>query len=668
LTGGGADACLLVATVEGQWDEDVAMLEKESYHEGVLGLQGAAHVGKSRTAWSNVNENQSRAAKRKKGQGLAYHIPSTWGKGGQAIFEDEPPFYLYIQDPAKVRLVFTVMDDDIVGGGDPVGSAHRRFTELIPKASMNGQKLIEVMKQAVLEKVQRGEIKDINNLKPEDLPSLAEEWEGEIKLTSKPRIKDKNSQITMGAAAGAMVGGPVGAAAGAFLGSMYEGQVRGRVQMKLKYLPMPPIDVARKRYIVKGGLPGVDWGNMYEKFLGRQNSNVQNEDQKVIPRTGRDLEHCFFIKHEETGGCCAVYRSLEQKLVVVSFRGTCELKDIVTDASLAQTSWIEGEEIKDANIMKAHVGFRKSMNSIARRLKELVLATPAPGEDISQYDMIVTGHSLGGALATLFTLDIGEYGIDAGRALPQKAPSEAWWKSISNTLSGNQAKEQSKDPPRPKSLKMYNFGSPRVGNDILSDKFSELLEIGHVDEAYRIVNGEDLVARNPRTVNALAFGNVGYEHCGPTVLVSVTKTIEEDGKEIVAPTLWIEGESDDEQCPVRDGTPLTSPLANGSLLGDIVDARKKAFKGNEEDKIDYAKGLQLFASQVTDRIKTAKVSDITASLGIDSKFAERELRMMQSIAAGEALAHHMEDEYYASMGRASGFIAEVGEDLVEIEV
>jgi hypothetical protein len=50
--------------------------------------------------------------------------------------------------------------------------------------------------------------------------------------------------------------------------------------------------------------------------------------------------------------------------------------------------------------VKVHSGFRNSIDSISRRLKELVLAAVAPGEDLSNYDLLVTGHSLGGALAT----------------------------------------------------------------------------------------------------------------------------------------------------------------------------------------------------------------------------------------------------------------------------
>lgn len=266
----------------------------------------------------------------------------------------------------------------------------------------------------------------------------------------------------------------------------------------------------------------------------------------------------------------------------------------------------------------------------------MILATPAPGEDISQYDMFVTGHSLGGALATLFAMDIAESGIDAGRALPQLDPSDNWWKGIASVFLGSDddAPKSGSAPPRPKSLRMYNFGSPRVGNEAFAAEFGELQKKGYIDEAYRVVNGEDLVARHPRTMNALVFGNVGYEHCGATVLVSLNSSLvgDEDGEPVVIPKIWIEGESDNALCPVRDGTPLTSPLEDGSFLGELVKATKEKLKEHDQKEaqiVAYASTLRKMAEAFSDKLQTATFTDIPNVVGIDRKFTERELRMIQ---------------------------------------
>ena len=695
VTGKGVDACLLVAVLEGHWQEDIDLLEKEQYHDGVLGLTGAAHLGRSSTAWSNVDERASQQSIKQRGEAKPYHIPATWGKGGIAVWPEAPQdkkqvkesaspqkgpvtnrsnqFFLYVQDPSTARLVFTVADDNRVGGLVGVGSTHKRLTSLIPKAANAPDQWIEDWKKSMMEQARRKGDTDEFDVPPIDPSKLGASWEGKLKLITKPRKRSKNSQIMTGVAAGAAVAGPMGAAAGFVLGNLYEGQVQGVIDCELNYLPILPNQTARRPvYTVKGGMPGVDWGELFQKYQSRK-SQLSEQSGQPSPsvsdighklREMKDLEHCFFVNHDITGGTCAVYRSLEKKVIVVSFRGTCEPVDLFTDTTLVQDAWIEGEDIKDPEIIKVHSGFRTSMDSISRRLKELILATPAPGDDISDYDMLVTGHSLGGALATLFIADIGEHGIDAGRGLPQLKPSDDWWKSIASTLMGQKVADlEGKKPPRPHSLYLYNFGSPRAGNERFRYMFDDLLADGRITQAYRVVNGEDVVARLPRTVNALVFGNVGYDHVGTTVLVKEISQANEG-----EPLLWVEGESDDNTCPVRDGIALINPMSDGSLLADMINATKSILDDETmSENTDLWTKVGSAASKLTERIKSVSASDIASVLGIDQKFTEREVRMIQSLFEGKAVAHHLEDQYYGSMGRACGYKAVVGEELVELE-
>ena len=51
--------------------------------------------------------------------------------------------------------------------------------------------------------------------------------------------------------------------------------------------------------------------------------------------------------------------------------------------------------------------------------------------------------------------------------------------------------------------------------------------------------------------------------------------------------LWIEGESDDRACPVRDGNALSDPLGAGSLLGDIMNSFKMVGEDSVEKKINH---------------------------------------------------------------------------------
>ena len=86
------------------------------------------------------------------------------------------------------------------------------------------------------------------------------------------------------------------------------------------------------------------------------------------------------------------------------------------------------------------------------------------------------------------------------------------------------------------------------------------------------------MTRFQRTVNALVLESIGYDHFGPTVLITelahqISK--HEDQSSSVSSgvfqqdeMIWIEEQSN-AGCPVRNGNALSSPLGSGSLLGDI---------------------------------------------------------------------------------------------------
>jgi len=692
-TGDGVDVCLMCAIVEGSlWKEDLKTLDKDPNHNGVMSLSGSAHVGRSRTAWANVDSKKSEAHKRKNAgqRALPYHVPKEFFKASRAVWpEDERPFYLYVQDPENVRLVFSLFDDDIIGDGSIISSTSVPLTKLLPRV---GEDLVETVKNDVIKKLMGGaaaaagiDPKKLNEDISKAISKVANEdykWEGDLKMTAKPKTDNKNGQIATGAAAGAMVAGPIGAAAGAALGAFYEGKAKGVANLRLRYLPVPPsIKNSSDKYEVLGGLPGINWGKLYELNLEQGFDDESSSSLETLG--GSDLEFCFFINQDQTGAAVGVYRSLEEKRIVVSFRGTCQPVDLLTDASILQVPWVAGEydeqELKNVDhetFPMVHVGFRKSMDSINRRLKTLVLAAVREGDSITDYDMLVTGHSLGGALATLFTADIAEAGIDAGRSLPQKAPSDPWWKGIAGILQKddkktNEAPIKAQGPPRPKSLKMYNFGSPRAGNQAFTNQFESFIEEGHIDAAYRIVNAQDIIARVPRPTGML---NVDYEHCGKTVLIEepVTKDdSNEDSKE--DSVIWIEGESDfDRIDPVRDIRSATKNiLSEGTFLNDLAKAAQTTdtSSANDEEGSKEKSGMDSVYDQftaVTSRLAKADLADLTSVVGIDKNYANREMQLAQSFLKGESLAHHMEDSYFMAMGRAVGFNTTVGEEIVPV--
>ena len=352
-----------------------------------------------------------------------------------------------------------------------------------------------------------------------------------------------------------------------------------------------------------------------------------------------------------------------------------------------------------------HSGFFTSAKSINRRLKELLVSACAgtPGE----WDLLITGHSLGGALASLIAPDlVGK--VDTTRGFKERDDT-SWWGQAQRL--GKQLTESAKEVvygelPRLRKVQMYTFGAPRVGNSQFAAYFNEVFD-GR--EAFRIVNDADIVPRLPRGGNAAGLvldydhvGRTGEQHhrrahtrqqhhrrtharqqhhrrthahlqCAspshrpptppPSVLIAEGTTVAKgfDG-------FWVEGTSDDADCPLRGVSPLSNPFSSGQLLGDAGQQARQLASG-AWSKIDAAakekSRSQLFKAvgevtsdlgrardSVVSRVSSMNPLEAVSLIGLDKQFVESELQLIDSIAKGTALVHHLEPSYFLAMTRA----------------
>jgi hypothetical protein len=156
-----------------------------------------------------------------------------------------------------------------------------------------------------------------------------------------------------------------------------------------------------------------------------------------------------------------------------------------------------------AGFLRAYLSVRQSVADVTKQII---------GGDGSDWKIYMTGHSLGGALATLSTVDISRRFASA-------------------------------------SVTAYSFGSPRVGNKAFVDLYNSLN-----GDSFRIVNDQDIVARMPRTVQQV----LDYDHVGRTVVMDL------DGR---SGRIWVEGVSKGE-CPIRESNKSQVDLDRGTSFFD----------------------------------------------------------------------------------------------------
>jgi len=147
---------------------------------------------------------------------------------------------------------------------------------------------------------------------------------------------------------------------------------------------------------------------------------------------------------------------MNNKTIVVSFRGTeaSSLKNWIIDLAsveLVPYKNMQGIEVGD--------GFYDEWNDL---MPQVIPAVQALRNQFPDYDIYVTGHSLGAAISVLCALELVEEGFD--------------------------------------NVYVYNYGCPRVGNPSFAVYYNQ-----QVPNTYRVINGKDVVPHIPPEI-------LGFQH------------------------------------------------------------------------------------------------------------------------------------------------------------
>ncbi|PNH05267.1 Lipase [Tetrabaena socialis] len=217
-------------------------------------------------------------------------------------------------------------------------------------------------------------------------------------------------------------------------------------------------------------------------------------------RSRAGLTPVAFLESKKTDTQVWLHSDVERREVAIAFRGTqmVKWKDIATDVRVAPCSRLEPlDDSADAPLSAhktwVHTGFQHAYDSVQGPLYQLLDAVTVPAPGAMPWRVLVTGHSLGGALATLAAYDL---------AKRKRTPASAQ-----------------------QAISLYSYGAPRVGNEPFVEEFDQL-----VRNTWRVTNAHDIVPSVPHLM--------GYRHVGRAVqpdehgkLRVVQETVSEDSEQ-----------------------------------------------------------------------------------------------------------------------------------------
>ncbi|KPA78984.1 lipase precursor-like protein [Leptomonas pyrrhocoris] len=179
--------------------------------------------------------------------------------------------------------------------------------------------------------------------------------------------------------------------------------------------------------------------------------------------------------------------------IVVAFRGSSDLANWLMDL-LAKS--IAYKPTSCGSACEVHTGFMLSYLSVCSEMHHAVQTLLGT---YPNYGIVVTGHSLGGAMATLAAAGLQEV-LNEGNFTPAPQP-----------------------------VTLYTYGSPRVGNAAFVQWVTDLLSNG---ASYRVTHERDPVVRLPPISWGYAHlpGEVFYRHDAVSSRVMCVDTVTQPDK------------------------------------------------------------------------------------------------------------------------------------------
>jgi len=249
---------------------------------------------------------------------------------------------------------------------------------------------------------------------------------------------------------------------------------------------------------------GNDWSkrNAYALACLSKIAYLPKDEAEIKTEEMGATEFKWFENDDTQAFLCQIDGAL-----ILTYRGTESIGDWLTDLNMDKIEWPVGY---------CHSGFVEAFLDTWPKILSYI-------DDNDYSPLWITGHSLGGALATLSASEI--------------------------ILAGGQVEG------------LYTFGCPRVGDK----EFCNFMDakLGHMNR--RFVNNNDVVPRIPQRL-------LGYSHCGHVMHFGEDGTLHEDGlswTELLKDRL--SGRIHDILSPGTDGIKDHSISKYKKLLGGIND-------------------------------------------------------------------------------------------------